>query len=100
MQTLIDALSLVNVGVPVYLIVTAPSVLPMAERGLMQGRELRPLFVVPVCKPGDVGNPPGNFETGACIRQFMTMRSFARRSFCCCSRAVHVLCALRHGIAG
>ena len=44
MQTLIDALSLVNVGVPVYLIVTAPSVLPMAERGLMQGRELRPFW--------------------------------------------------------
>ena len=42
MQTLIDALSLVNVGVPAHLIVAEPSVLPMAERGLMQGGELRP----------------------------------------------------------
>ena len=100
MQTLNGALSLVNVGVPAHLIVAEPSVLPMAERGLMQGRELRPLFVVLVCKPCDVRNPPGIFVTGACIRQFMTMRSFARRSFCCCSRAVHVLRALRHGIAG
>ena len=44
MQTLIDALSLMDVGVPAHLIVAEPSVLPMAERGLMQGRELRPFW--------------------------------------------------------
>ena len=42
MQTLIDALFLMDLGVPAHLIVAEPSVLPMAERGLMQGRELRP----------------------------------------------------------